>query len=619
MTQDVPLIPREVLLGNPERVDPTISPDSTRIAWLAPVNNVLNVWVKPVGAASASPAPVTSDTYRGIRWFFWSYDNQHILYGQDAGGDENWRLYATNIATRKTRDLTPFKDVQVQVVHRDKHFPDEIVIALNKEQPQAHDAYRLNTATGQLMMTAKNPGNIVSWLCDGDMNVRGAWATHADGSETLLVRDNMAQPVAEWRAIATWSMDDAMTSSVIGLSRDGSVAYLRDSRGTNTGRFVKLDLATGESTTLVEEATWDVTGVIQNPETYEPQIAVIEKERKDWVVLDESIKDDIAAIRKLHPGDFWINSRDAADQTWIIGFVVDDGPLTYFTFDRKTRTGTVLLVSHPAWANYTFAKIKPISFTARDGLTIHGYLTLPPSGDGKPMPMVLDVHGGPWGRNVWGHDPQAQWLANRGYACLQVNFRGSTGYGKAFVNAGDREWGAKMHADLIDAVNWAVSQGIADPKKVAIFGWSYGGYAALVGATFTPDVFCCAVDFVGPSNLVTLLKSIPPYWEPLKNMMYRRVGSPDTEPEFLESRSPVFKANRIKIPVLVGQGANDPRVKQTEAEQIVAAMKHNGVDHEYLLFEDEGHGFERPENRVKAYAVSERFLAKYLGGRCEAE
>jgi dipeptidyl aminopeptidase/acylaminoacyl peptidase len=282
---------------------------------------------------------------------------------------------------------------------------------------------------------------------------------------------------------------------------------------------------------------------------------------------------------------------------------------------RDAQGGVHLFDSRSDLAGYTLSNMEPVSFAARDGLELHGYLTLPPGASPLGLPMVLNVHGGPWARDMWGYDPEAQWLANRGYACLQVNFRGSTGYGKDFVNAGDREWGAKMHDDLVDAVRWAVEESIADPEKVAIFGGSYGGYAALAGAAFTPEVFRCAVDIVGPSNLITLIQSIPPYWSTLRSTFTGRVGDPDTEPEFLESRSPLFYVDDIGIPILIAQGANDPRVKQQESEQIVAALREKGLDHEYLLFEDEGHGFARPENRLEFYAAAEEFLSRHLGGR----
>jgi dipeptidyl aminopeptidase/acylaminoacyl peptidase len=336
-----------------------------------------------------------------------------------------------------------------------------------------------------------------------------------------------------------------------------------------------------------------------------------------YVVLDESVADDLKAVRALHPGDPSFAGRDEADRTWLIAFNVDAGSVAYFMYDRASKTGRLLFEARPALSGYELAAMEPFSFTARDGLVVHGYATFPPGLGRANLPAVLNVHGGPQVRDAWGYHPEAQWLANRGYLCIQVNYRGSTGYGKAFVAAGDREWGGKMHDDLVDAVDYAVAQGWADRSRVAIYGGSYGGYAALVGAAFTPEVFCCAVDIVGPSNLKTLLETIPPYWAPMIAQLYRRVGNPETDEEFLWSRSPLSRARDIRIPLLIAQGANDPRVKQAESEQIVAALTEAGIDHEYMLFPDEGHGFAKPENRIKFYAAAERFLAKYLGGRHE--
>jgi dipeptidyl aminopeptidase/acylaminoacyl peptidase len=318
-----------------------------------------------------------------------------------------------------------------------------------------------------------------------------------------------------------------------------------------------------------------------------------------------------------HTGDFSLISRDDADQTWLIAFTVDNWPVPFYAYDRKSQHVTFLFDNQPDLNRYTLSHMQPISFPSRDGLTIHGYLTLPAGAQPHNLPLVLNVHGGPWGRDHWGYNPEAQWFANRGYASLQVNFRGSTGYGKDFLNAGDKEWGRNMHNDLVDAVQWAIKEGIAHPAKVAIYGGSYGGYAALVGATFTPDLFCCAVDIVGPSNLMTLIQTIPPYWSTFRATFHKRVGNPDTEEEFLKSRSPLFKADQIRIPVLIAQGANDPRVKQAESEQIVEAMQSKGIPYEYMLFPDEGHGFAKPENRIKFYVAAEQFLANQLGGRYE--
>jgi dipeptidyl aminopeptidase/acylaminoacyl peptidase len=362
-----------------------------------------------------------------------------------------------------------------------------------------------------------------------------------------------------------------------------------------------------------------VAGVRLHPDTREPQVVTYVKERADYQVLDPAIAHEVAALRAVDPGDVTLVGHDDADRTWLAAFTNDDGPIRYYAYDRDAEQATFLFEHQPALSRYQLAKMEPFSFPARDGLTIHGYLTFPPGEGRASLPTVLNVHGGPWARDTWGFDSQAQWLANRGYLCLQVNFRGSTGYGKEFVNAGDREWGAKMHDDLLDAVDWVVGQGYADKERVAIYGGSYGGYAALVGAAFTPDVFRCAVDIVGPSNLKTLIESIPAYWAPMIAQFHTRVGNPETEEAFMWSRSPLSRAGDIRIPLLIAQGANDPRVKQAEAEQIVAALTEKGIDHEYLLFGDEGHGFAKPENRLKFFAAAERFLAKHMGGRFEEQ
>jgi len=611
-TTSTELIPREILFGNPDKTSPQISPDGTMMAYLAPVNNVLNVWVGKVG--SDGYQPVTKDEDRGVRFYFWAQDNKHIMYIQDVGGNENWRLYATNLESRETRDLTPFEDVQVQIIDRDKHFPNELLLGMNKEDKRVHDVYHLDLTSGELTLTSKNPGNIMGWVTDAHFKVRGAVASLPDGGTELLARDNEN---ADWCKLVSWSADDSLTSAPLGFTLDGQSMYLQDSRNTNAGRLVKLDIATGDVSVIAEDPQYDVGNVMVHPDTREIQAVAFNKDRNEWKVLDESVKMDFENISGIHQGDFFIIDRDNADATWIVAFTVDDGPVPFYAYDRRAQKATFLFDNQPDLNKYTLAEMEPISFTARDGLTIHGYLTLPPGENKKNLPVVLNVHGGPWGRDTWGYRPDAQWFANRGYACLQVNFRGSTGYGKEFVNAGDKEWGRNMHYDLVDAVQWAVDQGIADPKKVAIFGGSYGGYAALVGATFTPDLFCCAVDIVGPSNLITLIKTIPPYWSTFLATFHKRVGNPDTEEEFLNSRSPLFKVDQIKIPILIGQGANDPRVKQAESEQIVEAMKSKDIDYEYMLFPDEGHGFAKPENRLKFFAAAEKFLAKHLGGRYE--
>jgi dipeptidyl aminopeptidase/acylaminoacyl peptidase len=606
------LIPREVLFGNPEKAGPQVSPDGKKLAYLAPVNGVLNVWLGSIEGGDY--APLTNDTDRGIRAYFFAHDNKYLLYVQDKGGDENWRVYAVDLATKEVRDLTPFEKVQAQIVDVSKDHPDEILIALNKDDPRFHDVYRLTLSSGELVQVAKNPGNILEWMTDADFRVRGALAANESGGFDLLVR---AAPESEWETILTWSMEDNLSSGPISFTKDGGSMYLLDSRDANAARLVKMNLGTRAIEVIAEDPQYDVSGAMIHPDSYELQAYAITRARTEWKVVDPSIRADWEIIEKLHPGTHGSPRRSDADDIWVIGFTADDGPVKYFLLDRNTKETRFLFDHKPDLNKYALAKMEPISFRSRDGLTIHGYATFPPDIERKNLPMVLNVHGGPWARDAWGYHPEAQWLSNRGYLCLQVNFRGSTGYGKDFVNAGDKEWGGKMHDDLVDAVHWAVEQGWADPKRVAIYGGSYGGYASLVGATFTPDLFACAVDMVGPSNLVTFIQTVPPYWTAFLDMFHRRLGDPEKDAEFLMSRSPISKVDQIRIPMFIAQGANDPRVNQAESEQIVEAMKSKGIDYEYLVFPDEGHGFAKPENRLKFYAAAEKFLAKHIGGRYE--
>ncbi len=608
----VELIPREVLFGNPVKTGPQISPDGKRLSYLAPVNDVLNVWVKTVG--KDDDKAVTKDTDRGIRIYFWAQDNRHIMYLQDKGGDENWRLFAVDLDSGGTRDLTPFENVQTQIVASDKHFPNELLIAMNREDPNVHDVYHLDLRTRDLKLVAKNPGNIVGWVADAQFKVRAAMAGTPEGGFDLLVRP---REDVGWEKIVAWSAEDSLTSAPVSFTKDGDALYLIDSRNANTGRLVKMGLADKQTEVLAQDPQYDVSDVMIHPDTYQVQAVAFTRARTEWTVLDDSIKDDFQAIAKLDRGDFAVSDRDNADATWLVSFTKDDGPVSFYAYEPVTHKGTFLFVHKPDLTKYELARVEPISFKARDGLTIHGYITFPVRRQRKGLPMVLSVHGGPWARDSWGYDPEAQWFANRGYAVLDVNFRGSTGFGKEFLNAAIKEWGGKMHDDLIDAVDWAVRQGIADPDKVAIYGGSYGGYAVLVGLTFTPDVFACGIDIVGPSNLITLLESIPPYWAPVLDMFKTRVGDHTTEEgrAFLTERSPLTYVDRIQRPLLIGQGANDPRVKQTEADQIVAAMEEKSIPVTYVLFPDEGHGFARPENNLAFSAVAEAFLAPVLGGR----
>ncbi len=605
---DVTLIPLEVLLGNPERAAPMISPDGRRSSYLAPRDGVLNVFVGDVGAGNEQP--ITHDTGRGIQGYFWAHDNRHVMYVRDHDGSENFRLYDVDLETGVERDLTPMEGVQCQLIAHRKRFPNDLLLGLNADNPQLHDVYHLDLTTGELRKIVENPG-FVGWVVDDDLVVRGAVAPTPDGGMVILVRDDES---SDWRPLLEVAPEDAESTGPVGFTKDGTGMYLQTSVDSNTGRLVKLDIATGSVEAIAEDPTYDITGVIMHPDTREIQGVMVYGERVEYRIFDDSIRADFEALGRVAAGDLMITDRNDADTTWLVAYDSDSGPVKFYTWDRAAKAATFLFDHRPELNEYPLVAMEPFAFTSRDGLTVRGYLSFPPNVERANLPTVLVVHGGPWTRDGWGLNVEAQWLANRGYLCVQVNFRGSTGYGKEFLNAGDREWGAKMHDDLLDAIDHLVAQGLVDRDRVAIYGASYGGYAALIGATFTPDAFTCAISVVGPSNLNTLIGSLPEYWKPMLALFHKRVGD---DPDFLWSRSPLSQVERIKIPVLIGQGENDPRVKRAESEQIVAAMTERGIDHEYVMYEQEGHGFVKPENRIDFYRRADRFLAKHLGGRAE--
>lgn len=605
-----PLIPRKVIFGNPEKADPRISPDGKMLAYLAPDEGVLNVWVKTIG--ESDDRATTHDRLRGIHDYCWQPDSGHILYMQDAGGNENFRLYQTSVASAETRDLTPYDDVRAMIVAVHASNPEFMLVALNRRSPELHDVYKLDFKSGTLEMDTENPGDVAGWSADNQFVVRASQAMLPDGSQEIRVRENAS---AEWKSFQRWDADETL-GGVAGFTPDGRGLLLISSVDANTSRLLEVDIASGTAKIVAEDPIYDVGGMMEHPQTHELQAVCFARAKVEWDAFDPGVRADFELLASSHRGEISVESRDYADSQWVVEYSSDDAPAQYYLFHRPSKRLEFLFAARPALAEYELAKMEPVSFPARDGLMLHGYLTMP-IGHSGAAPMVLLVHGGPWARDVWGYNSLAQLLANRGYAVLQVNFRGSTGYGKEFLNAGDREWAGKMHLDLLDAKQWAIAEGHADPAKIAIMGGSYGGYAALVALTFTPDEFCCAVDIVGPSNLVTLLESIPPYWAPMRSLFDKRVGHLESEADFLKSISPLFKANRITRPLLIGQGANDPRVKQPESDQIVKAMRDNGKPVEYIVFEDEGHGFQRPENSLRFFAATEQFLAKYLGGRSE--
>ncbi len=617
----VELIPRALFFGNPTKVQGLVSPDGQWISWIAPRDGVLNIWVAP--AADPSKAkPLTEEKTRPIRQHFWARNSKLVLFINDRGGDENFLLYGVDPNGGALKNFTPFQKTRVRQVQDSRTHPDEILIGLNNRDARFHDVHRLNLVSGEMKLVYEN-NEYAGFIADEDLNLRFAQREKAGGASELLRFDNgKTTPFSEVPAA------DSITTNVLGLLPDGKTLYWIDSRGRDKSALVAQDVASGATRVLGESARADIAEVMLNPVTHVAEAYSVNYLRNEWFPIGDAVKADIAALNAAVKGPWKVVSRNDADTTWVVYADEVTKPIAYHLYDRKARKLALLFVTRPELSGKPLAPMYGVEIKARDGLTLPSMLTLPvgASADGgmrpaKPLPMVLNVHGGPWAQDVFGYHSEAQWMANRGYAVLQVNYRGSTGFGKSFVEAATHEFAGKMHEDLVDAVKWAIDSGITSADKVAIYGGSYGGYATLVGLTFTPTTFACGVDIVGPSSLVTLIESFPDYWKPfMESSWYRRVGNPAKadEREHLLSRSPITRIDRIQRPILIAQGANDPRVTQKESDQIVAALVAKKIPVTYVLYADEGHGFARPENRVSFYAITENFLGKCLGGRAEA-
>jgi dipeptidyl aminopeptidase/acylaminoacyl peptidase len=619
--QTTDLIPRKLIFGNPSRLMPKLSPDGKSLAWIAPRDGVLNVWVAPA-SSPASATPVTNERPRPIMEYWWSPDSTRILYTQDRGGNENWVLYGVEVATGRQTTYTEPEKVTVRLIGVSPNVPGSILIGLNNRVPQYHDVYRVDLASGKRELSLEND-RWAGFLADWDLNVRFGFRQTPSGGAVVekIGANGEAEPFMEIAAA------DAFTTAPEGMTADGKTLYLRDSRKRNTSALFAYDLASGKQTLIGESSKADVDGAITDPITGEIEAYGVDYLKREWVPVSAASRDDISFLNREAKGQWSVLSQTRDGRMWTLQVDRVSEPVTFYLYDRGAKKLARLFTARPDLEGRALAPMGTYEIRSRDGLVLPSYLSLPPGadrdGDGRPdrpLPMVLFVHGGPWARDEYGYSSVHQWLANRGYAVLAVNYRGSSGFGKDFLNAANREFAGKMHDDLIDAVNWAVQQGIAPPDKVAIMGGSYGGYATLVGLTFTPETFACGVDIVGPSNLVTLIESFPPYWAPIMELSwYPRVGDPrkDEDRKDLLARSPITRVDRIRRPLLIGQGANDPRVTQQESDQVVAAMKAKSIPVTYLLYPDEGHGFARPENRTSFFAVTEGFLARCLGGRQE--
>ncbi len=621
-----PLIERTKLFGNPSQMQARLSPDGRWLAWIAPKEGVLNIWVAPAANPTQARA-LTSEKKRPIEQHFWAPNSSMILFVNDEGGDENFRLYGVDVRTGAQKTLTPFDKTRAEVVAISNLVPDRILVGLNNRDPRWHDVHSLDLKSGKLTPVMMNDG-YASFVADRSLNLRVASRARADGgTDFFRIVDGKVEP----QPFSSVSLDDAMTTRPLSFTSDGKTLYWVDSRNRNTAAVVAQDVTTGATRVLAEDRRADVGDIIVNPilvdpETGRMQAYLVNYLRSTWVPTDTEVADGLKFLEERLGGEITVTSRTLSDDKWTVEVDRPSASPTTYLYDANSKKLLELFVSRPELAPYRLADVHPIEIKTRDGLVLPSYLSLPPDSDANndgrpenPAPMVLLVHGGPWIRDSYGFDPYRQWLANRGYAVLSVNFRGSSGFGKKFLSAGDQEWGRKMHHDLLDAVEWAQKAGITTKGKVAIMGGSYGGYATLVGLSSTPETFACGVDMVGPSNLITLLESTPPHWESLKKQLFQRIGNPTTEAgrQLLRERSPLTRASAITKPLLIAQGANDPRVKKAEADQIVAAMAANNIPVTYLLFPDEGHGFVRPENTIAFGAIAENFLARCLNGRAQ--
>lgn len=617
--KEIPIISRKVLFDNPDRSSVLISPDGKHLAWLAPLEGVMNIWVAP-SSDPAAGRPVTNDRNRGIQYFLWAKTNRHILYYQDSEGNENWQLFIADLSSGESRNLTPFEGVTANRMIDSYDHPNEIVIGMNKRDPRWHDLYHVDLRSGDMKLLYEN-NRFANVHVDDDFNLVFAVELTPDGG-----MEHFVYRKGEWMQWGKVPQEDSMTTSVVGLSKSGDSIYMSDSRGRDTSALVETCLKTGASRILAFDQRADVSDVIRHPLTKKIQAVSFVYERKHWQIIDPDIQPDFDYLATVTDGEMEIYNRSKDDNLWVVVYKVDNGPKRYYLYDRSNRTASFLFTDRKNLENLQLARMRSAIIEARDGLPLVAYISLPPGSDGdldgipdRPLPMIIMPHGGPWWRDEWGFDPYHQWLANRGYAVITVNFRGSTGFGKKFINAGDCEWGGKIIEDQIDAVQWAVGQKIADPGRVAIFGGSFGGYSVLAGLTFHPDFYACGIDLVGPSNLVTFMEAIPPYWMPMLDLFCKRIGDFRTEEgkELLNRYSPLNYVDRIRKPLLIGQGANDPRVTRVQSDRIASVMQEKKIPVIYVLYPDEGHGFVRPANNMSFNAIAEVFLAKCLGGRFE--
>ncbi|QOW60057.1 alpha/beta hydrolase family protein [Treponema pedis] len=600
-------IPLEDFFRNPEKTGYSVSPDGTHIAFLQPWKNRLNIFVQKLGDDNA--VKITSAEERDISSYFWKSDNV-IAFLQDSGGDENYKLFVVNKDGTNEKALTPFDNVTVEIVDDLEDRENEMLIAMNKRNPQIFDVYRIDIATGDLTMIAENPGNISGWMTDHEGKLRVATTT--DGVNTgLLYRKTEAEQFVKIMETGfkdnfnplLMTFDNKELYVASNIDRDKAALYTFNPETKKLGEMIFESDEADVNRILYSKKRKTITGVSYY--TDKRHVHFFDEERQ---AMQEDLEKQLPDI------EINVVSSDKNETTFIIRTFSDKTSGSFYIYNKETKKLTLLTDVAPWIKPENMASMKPVQYKSSDGLTIHGYLTLPVGKENeKNLPVVINPHGGPWARDYWGFSPETQFLANRGYAVLQMNFRGSIGYGKEFWIKGFKQWGKKMQDDITDGVNWLIAEGIADPKRIAIYGASYGGYAVLAGVTFTPDLYACAIDYVGVSNIFTLFETLPPYWEQGRKMMYEMIGNPETEKDMLTEVSPIFHIDNIKVPLFVAQGANDPRVKKEHSDQIVEALKKKNIDVEYMVKDNEGHGFSNEENRFDFYRAMEKFLQKHIG------
>ena len=606
MKSKAPLIPMEDFFRNPEKSSFRISPNGNHIAYMKPWKSRMNVHVIEVGTDVEKR--LTSSTERSIYGFLWLGDDR-IGYVKDDGGDENTHFYAVNKDGSNEIDLTPFENVKATIIDDLDEDPENVILGLNKRNQEIFDPYRVNINTGQMVMIAKNPGNISGWMTDHDGKLR--IAITSDGVNTsLLYRESESD---EFKSILTTDFKEQV--SPLFFTFDNKNLYVASNRGRDKAAIYEFNVKEAqEGLLLYEHAEVDVSSLMYSKKRRVLTGVTYTVAKTKKIFFDDLRKDIQDKLEAQLPGFEVDLISFSKDETQAIAVTHSDRSRgTYYSYDITENKLSSLGKISP-WLNENhMAEMNPIKYTARDGRTIHGYLTIPKDSNGKNLPVVVHPHGGPWARDNWGYNSQIQFLANRGFAVFQMNFRGSTGYGREFWEISFKEWGKSMQDDITDGVKWLINKGIADEDRIAIYGASYGGYATLAGLTFTPELYACGVDYVGVSNIFTLLETLPPYWELGRQMMYEMIGNPETEKDLLEAASPIFHVENIKVPLFVAQGANDPRVKQAESDQIVEAIKSRGVEVPYMLKEDEGHGFYNEENQFDFYREMEKFLIKHIG------